>query len=207
MSVTLDHILWAAPDLDAGAALMESLVGVQPARGGSHPGLGTRNSLLSLGDTYLEILAPDPAQSLDGNRGGAIAARPAAGLYMFAVQTTDLGAYAAAAARAGVPTIGPFEMSRTRLDGVRLDWACLYMDHPVFGEMVPFGIDWKNSPHPAATTPKGCRLVELVALHPRAPELAEIYRSMGIDVEVRIAAAPGFLVTLETPRGAVVLTA
>jgi hypothetical protein len=207
MSVTLDHILWAAPDLDAGAALMEQLVGVVPARGGSHPGLGTRNSLLSLGDTYLEILSPDPAQTLEGTRGGTIAARRGPGLYMFAMQTTDLSAYAAAAAQAGVPTKGPIEMSRTRLDGVRLDWACLYMDHPVFGEMVPFGIDWKNSPHPSATTPKGCRLVELVALHPRAPELSEIYRTMGIAVEVRIAAEPGFLATLETPRGTVVLTA
>lgn len=206
MSVTLDHVLWAAPDLDAGAALMEQLVGVTPARGGSHPGLGTRNSLLSLGDTYLEILSPDPAQALEGTRGGAIAARRGPGLYMFAMQTTDLAAYAAAAARAGVPTKGPIEMSRTRLDGVRLEWACLYMDHPLFGEMVPFGIDWKNSPHPSATTPKGCRLVELVALHPRAPELAEIYRTMGIAVEARIAAEPGFLATLETPRGTVVLT-
>lgn len=206
MDTELDHILWAAPDLDQGSALMESLVGVAPGRGGSHPDIGTRNSLLSLGDTYLEILAPDPAQALDGTRGAAIAVRAEPGLIMFAMRTRDLAAYAAAAGRAGVRAIGPVEMSRTRPDGVHLAWACLYMDHPVFGEMVPFAIDWQSSPHPAATTPPGCRLLELVALHPRAPELAEIYRIMGIPVEVRRAAKPGFLATLETPNGKVVLT-
>ena len=126
---------------------------------------------------------------------------------MFAMRTTDLGKYRAAAERAGVPTIGPIEMSRTRPDGVRLEWACLYMDHPVFGEMIPFGIDWKNSPHPSASTPKGCRLLDFIALHPRAPELGEIYSTMGVPVEVRLAAKPGFLATLETPHGKVVLTA
>ena len=207
MSAELDHILWAAPDLDAGTSLIQSLTGVAPAFGGSHAGIGTRNSLLSFGDTYFEVLSPDPQQSLEGNRGGTIAARAAPGLIMFAMRTTDLGEYRRAAEHAGVKTIGPVEMGRTRPDGTRLDWACLYMDHPVFGEMIPFGIDWKNSPHPSATTPKGCQLLDFVALHPRAEELSDIYRAMGVPVEVRIATTAGFLATLETPRGKVVLTA
>lgn len=207
MSVELDHILWAAPDLDAGSALIGRLTGVEPARGGSHPGLGTRNSLLSLGDTYLEIISPDPAQPLEGNRGGAIAALAAPGLATFAVRTTDLAAYGEAAKRSGVGTRGPIEMGRTRPDGLRLDWACLYVTHPVFGEIIPFGIDWKASPHPAASAPGGCRLRDFSVLHPQAAELAEIYRTMGIPVSVRLADRPGFLAVLETPRGEVVLTA
>ncbi|MGE0008256.1 MAG: VOC family protein [Parvibaculaceae bacterium] len=207
MNIDLDHILWAAPDLDAGSALIGRLAGIAPARGGSHPGIGTRNSLLSFGDTYLEIISPDPQQSLEGNRGGAIAALPAPGLVTFAVRTADLAAYGAAAARAGVGTTGPIEMGRTRPDGVRLDWACLYVTHPVFGEMIPFGIDWKGSPHPSATAPGGCRLSDFTVLHPEAVELAEIYRTMGIPVPVRLADRPGFLAVLETPNGEMVLTA
>lgn len=199
----LDHLLWAAPDLDVGIAQIAASTGVEPAPGGSHPGFGTRNALLSLGAAYLEVIAPDPAQDLAGNRGGRIAALARPGLLTFAVGTTDLAGYAAAARRAGLAVGAPTAMSRTRPDGVRLAWAVQSAASDAYPDLVPFAIDWQGSPHPAGTTPPGCTLAEVAALHPDPEPLAALYAALGVPVEVRHALQPGLVATLVTPHGTV----
>jgi hypothetical protein len=205
--VELDHILWAAPDLDEGVRLFETLTGVTPVRGGSHPGFGTRNYLAGLGQgLYFEIISPDPAQSLAGNRGGQIAALPHPGLLAFALRSTDLDSARRAAERSGLACEGPVYMTRTRPDGVTLAWSILYLRHAELGEAVPFIIDWGASPHPSTSTPEGCTLKSFVALRPDPEPLAAAYRAIGAPVEVKRGERPGFLAVLDTPRGEVVFT-
>ena len=204
--IEIDHLLWAAPDLDAGTAAIAALTGVAPAPGGSHPGFGTRNSLLSLGSTYLEVIAPDPSQELAGNRGGRIAAQAGPGLLTFAVRTPDLATFAAAAARAGLSVSDRTPMSRTRPDGVRLAWAVQQARSEDYPDLIPFAIDWMGSPHPAGTTPAGCTLLDLSVLHPDPEPLAAIYAALGLAVTVKRAIRPGLLASLASPRGVVLLT-
>jgi hypothetical protein len=45
----LDHLVLATPDLAATVAHFTERTGVEPAPGGAHVGLGTRNHLVSLG--------------------------------------------------------------------------------------------------------------------------------------------------------------
>jgi len=205
--IRLDHLLWAAPDLEEGAKTIARLTGVTPARGGVHPGLGTRNSLIALGSgVYFEIIAPDPAQKLEGNRGGRIAALPRPGLMTFAVASGDLTTLRDAASREGLAVNGPVAMHRATPSGARLDWMILYLEDARFGEAIPFVIDWGNSPHPSASSPAGCRLKSFAALHPEAKALAALYGALGIPVAVKRAANAGFVAELTTPNGDVVLT-
>jgi hypothetical protein len=204
----LDHILWAAPDLGAGEKIIENLTGVAPARGGVHPGLGTRNSLLDLGSKiYFEIISPDPAQDLTDNRGGRIAALPRPGIMTFAIRSDDLDALSAAARREDITLQGPVAMSRARLDGARLDWTILYLEESRFGEAIPFVIDWGTSPHPSESIPVGCQLRSFTVLHPEADQLARLYAALDIGISVKRGAYPGFVAELMTPNGDVVLHA
>jgi hypothetical protein len=156
---------------------------------------------------FFEIIAPDPAQSLDGNRGGRLAKLAAPGLIALSVRSSDLPAMEAEARRIGVPVRGPVAMGRTRSDGVRLDWEILYFGEGQDADMIPFAIDWKASPHPSTSTPGGIGLRSIAALHPDPDRLAAIYAALGIPVPVRRADRAGFQAVLDTPRGDLILTA
>jgi hypothetical protein len=60
----IDHIVYGVPRrLAQAVAWFTGLTGAQPARGGSHEGMGTANFLIGLGaGAYLEIIGPDPDQ-------------------------------------------------------------------------------------------------------------------------------------------------
>ena len=46
----IDHLIYGAPDLEMGMATVEALLGVRPALGGKHIGIGTHNALAALGE-------------------------------------------------------------------------------------------------------------------------------------------------------------
>jgi Glyoxalase-like domain len=110
----VDHLLLGVPDLDRGIAWVERMTDVKAMIGGSHPGRGTRNALLSLGGRqYLEIIAPDPAQSTFGFQ---IDLRKLSEprLVNWAAASTDLDGVAKRASAAGQSVAGPRDGSRQR---------------------------------------------------------------------------------------------
>lgn len=160
----IDHLVHAVPDLAAGVADIAERFGVQPAPGGSHPGRGTANALLSLGDCYLEIIGPDPAQPepADGRPFG-VTATMEPGLVTFAVRPGDgetLDEVAAALLSAGHDPGPAVPMSRATPDGSELNWHLTYPTMAA-GGTIPFLIDWGLTPNPATTAPSAGRLVDL----------------------------------------------
>ncbi len=198
----LDHIMYATSDLDDGIAEIAALTGVAPSKGGAHPGMGTRNALLSLGaDQYLEIIAPDPNQQLPGTLGAELIEHGGSGIRGWAVATNNLASLHDNAARLGLAPQPIIDMTRTTPDGVRLDWQLfLLRGNP----LLPFFIDWKESPHPAGTTPHGCRLTLFTITTPDADAMQSLMTAFEIDAAVAKGAA-GFSAKLRTPRGVVEL--
>ncbi|MDF1728640.1 MAG: VOC family protein [Sulfitobacter sp.] len=207
MPLHLDHIIWATPDLDSGSDLFARLTGVTPGGGGSHPGFGSRNRLVSLSDsTYLELLAPDPAQDLPGTWGAQVAALNGPQMFSFCLASNDFDETAQAAKAAGFAVEEPQAMSRETAPGNWLRWRIMRLTDPRWPGRLPFFIDWQGAPSPGLSTPKGCQLTDFCALSPDPKPLGALFDAIGCDIPVRGAARFGYAAHLETPAGAVLLT-
>ena len=207
----VDHVVLAAPDPEEGCRVVTEILGISPAAGGHHPRWGTRNALLSLGPrTYLEVMGPDgtPADTarprpfhLDGGNAPA-GARPR--VVTWAARTDDLDRVAAAARAEGVDLGQILAGSRTKPDGTLLQWKMTDLAMAREDGILPFFIDWGDTPHPGETTPSGCTLEELRLWHPQAAAMQRILQRLGIAAEIREGPAAVEAV-IRSPRGLVTL--
>jgi hypothetical protein len=203
----VDHLVWGSPDLEREIDRIEELLGVRAVLGGRHPGEGTCNALLGLGPAmYLELVGPDPSQGqLREPRWFGLDSLTSPRLITWAAKSTDLEQRAASARNAGV-SLGEIRAGRRELSNGRvLSWRLTYPEMRVGNGLVPFLIDWGDSPHPSDTAPTGVRLVDLRAEHPAPEAIIDRVRHLGLELRVSSAPAPSLIATLETPRGAVEL--
>ena len=166
LEATIDHLVYATPDLDATVAEVVDQWGVTPTIGGSHDGRGTRNVLLALGGpTYLEIIGPDADQSEpDQPRPFGIDDLESPALVNWAAGVPDLDAWIDWARERGVDPGPAFDMQRTTPAGDVLKWR-LTFPLPEGDGIVPFLIEWPGET-PAATATPGLTLMELSLRHP-----------------------------------------
>ena len=155
----------------------------------------------ALDDTYLEIIAPDPVQSVESQMVTGMAAMSAGGLVTWAAQG-DLALTKGLLEEAGIPSAGPVETRRRTADGGLLVWDLLFPQGGGYG--MPFFIDWRESPHPATTAPGGGELVSFAISSPEAAELGAVLAGLGLEVEVS-EGEPEMTVAIKGAKGLVEL--
>lgn len=202
----LDHLVLATPDLVATTASVAARTGVTPVAGGRHLGVGTANTLLGLGGgAYLEIIGPDPqAEPGHAPRPFRIDALDRARLVTWAVRPSDLDAIAAAARRQGYDPGVPAPMQRRTVDGQLLRWRLTPAEFARSDGLVPFLIDWGDSPHPTSRALPQVRLRAFHATHPDPGAVRRLLDAVGARLEVTDGPA-ALHVELDTPRGPVLL--
>ncbi len=206
----VDHLLLGVADLDYGITWIERLTGVKAIVGGSHPSVGTRNALISLGlRQYLEIIAPDPLQKTYTS---AIDVRKLSEprLIAWAAVSTNLDDSVKKAQEAGNQVLGPRDGSRARPDGRILKWRTMRVLNKaaINGvDPIPFFIQWAaDSLHPAEDSPKGCELLSFEIEHPDPTKVVEVLTKLDIEAKVRQADNAKLIATLKTLKGRVLLS-
>ncbi len=190
MQIELDHLLIAAPDLEAGRDFAESVFGTRPVIGGVHPGQGTRNALLGLeDDIYIEIIAPDPAQPAELPLSRFLASHDAPRLTWWCARCDELEVLQAAMHDASLEPGSIDPWSRQRPDGETLSWRLLMPNVPQLGAALPFFISWDDmAQHPSRHLPVVGRLETWMIRHPAADVLG---RLPGTVAEIRPHPTPG----------------
>jgi hypothetical protein len=204
----LDHILLGCPELDAGITLLRQHTGVGAAFGGVHPGRGTRNALLSLGERhYLEIIAPDPDQA-DSSNPLALTLHKLSGprLVGWAAHPGPLAPFAEKLRKHGIVFDGPTPGSRKRPDGRLLQWEILQLRDDASG-LLPFFIEWgADSPHPSSDAPGGLRIVRFELATPTPEALHKTAELLSLVVTVVKTDKQQIRATLAGPEGQLELT-
>ena len=199
----LDHILLGSPDLQAGIDFVEKHTGVRATFGGVHPGRGTQNALLSLGERrYLEIIAPDPAQpGVKNPIASNLHSLTEPRLVGWAAHPGGAAAYAERLRAAAIGFDGPTPGSRKRPDGQLLKWQIVSLADTASG-LLPFFIDWsQDSVHPSIDAPKGCSLLNFTAETPEPEKLAVLVKTLNLDLPVKKAEKPRLHAIVQGPRG------
>jgi hypothetical protein len=199
----LDHILLGSSDLQHGIDLVERHTGIRATFGGVHPGRGTQNALLSLGEgRYLEIIAPDPAQSSTTDPlASELHSFTEPRLVGWAAHPGELSSFADRLRSAGIKCEGPTPGSRKRPDGRLLQWQTLRLADDASG-LLPFFIQWSaNSVHPSVDAPKGCSLLTFSAETPNPLKLASTLKILNLDLPLRKGDHPQLLATISGPKG------
>ena len=201
----IDHLVYATPDLAAGVRHIEAVLGIQATPGGQHPGEGTRNALVALGPTsYLEIIGPDPDQGKPvGPRKFGIDELKEPRLVTWAAKGTNLTQIVDEARRRGVPIGDVIPGSRRTPTGVLLSWHITNQRAFVANGLVPFFIDWGDTPHPARSAAAGATLISLRAEHPDPENVQRMLGALGLELPVVKGAKPSLVATIADARGRV----
>lgn len=202
----IDHLVYATPDVDATAVDLARRLGVEAAPGGRHLGYGTRNAILSLGSSYLEILGPDEGQPTPtGGYWYGLEKLSAPRLLTWTARVEHIERVAAHAHSAGYNPGDVHKVFRETPDGESLSWR-LTIPTMAGDGLVPNLIEWDpGTPHPSDTSPEGVELLQLWGYHPVPESIEPMLSALGVDLEVRVAETPKLVAILDSPYGPIEL--
>jgi hypothetical protein len=207
IDLRVDHVIYAVDDLEAGGRHFYEELGLASVEGGRHPGWGTANRIVPLGNAYLELVTvvdPDEAASSDFGRAVSEAIATHEPLVGWVVATDDLEAVARRL------RLEVSRGSRSRPDGTTLSWQLAGLASSLKTGALPLFIEWggPDELHPGKaqaqhrSSPKGFAWVEVTA------DEESVRSWLGdFDFELRIVdGAPGLsAVAISTDAGEVVL--
>jgi hypothetical protein len=204
-----DHVILAVEDLDTAARALAEREGLASVAGGRHPGWGTANRIVPLGETYLELVTVVDAEEAKASGFGRAVLRAVDDerpLVGWVVATDDIE---------GVARRLDLEVerkSRSTPDGSALSWRLAGLEVAMETGVLPFFVEWEGEAdhHPGAAEvqhdadPEGIAWIEV-----RTDDEERLREWLGEDADLPVKVTEGdpavASVAIATGGGEVVL--
>ncbi|MGH2591434.1 MAG: VOC family protein [Actinomycetota bacterium] len=203
----IDHVVYAVRDLDEAAERFRRDLGLDSTPGGRHPGWGTANRIVPLGEDYLELISVvDDDRAAGTAFGRSLLERSGAGDGWFAVcvAADDLEAVARRL------DLEVSEGSRERPDGGVVRWRSAGLEDQRREPWMPFFIAWDVPPelHPGrARAGHGVKARGIASVEVGGDAAALDAWLGGKELPIRVTGDPEGIhsVALATPEGELVI--
>ena len=205
---TIDHFVYAVPDLDASVDWFEEKLGVRPRMGGKHAQEGTQNAILNVGNgCYLEILAIDPgntAKNADRWMGVDLITKPR--LTRWCLKSSDLVRDSRTLKKYD-PAMGVIQAGcRRTVSGKVLSWEMARPLPTPEVDIVPFMTDWDRSEsHPTDDLPEISTLLDVTLKHPDPDRVKTLFIDLSISFSVLQGKGQSISIKLRAPQGILTL--
>jgi len=197
----LDHVLFAVAA--SGTPRLHARYRLETYEGGSHPGWGTANWIVPLGDAYVELVTVVDEREASASAFGrwvAETVRGGGGPFGWAVRPDDLDA---TAARLGLDIT---DGSRTTPAGERIEWRSAGIDEAASRPWLPFFLEWRDQaafPGKSARPPDAA--IVRVELEGDTDELSDWLGAHSLSIEVRRGGAGVTALVLDGASGEMTL--
>jgi hypothetical protein len=181
VSAQFDHLVVGIRSLAEGTGQLIRLLDVAPALGGTHPGRGTENALVSLGPgEYLEIIAPR-AEARLSDSDAKLRELDRLMIVTWAAAVDNADSVRESLKEAGFATTVPQRGSRVTPSGERLEWEVFRLsDATIAG--APFFIEWSaTTTHPSKSAPPGCTLERFSIQTPASDRLLAMLKTVRLE--------------------------
>jgi hypothetical protein len=179
-------VLLAVTDLEAAGKEIEVRHGLASIEGGRHPGWGTANRIVPLGETFVELITVVDLAEAAGSAFGswvAAGATPEGRPLGWVVRTDDIDGVAE---RLGLEVAAK---SRKDASGRTLSWRVAGIEEAAAEPSLPFFVEWGDgTPHPGlvpVTHPAGAVQIARLELDAEAQRLADWLGSHRLPITVR----------------------
>ena len=181
LTPTVGNVILGVVDLEAATERLLA-EGLDVVEGGRHERFGTRNRIVPLGDSYLELLAvEDRALAAQSEFGRSLLARTADGdrLTRWSIHTDRIDEVAAEL------DLEVDDRSRAHSDGRTLRWRSAGMAPSLRDPSRPFFMQWPDADWPGHEP--AAHDARLVALSLRVPDRSALARwTLGLDLPLEV---------------------